>query len=120
MKSISHPLFILLFTIYIIYYSLKTIGLSMPEFITSYLADLLSLFLVNTVITWIIRTIKSDKYYELNPAMVVLSFVMFSLFFELYLPSVNYYYKTDFWDIFCYALSAFGFLFWRRKKSLFE
>lgn len=92
----------------------------MPEIVTSYLADLLSLFIVNTVVLWVVRQVKSKENLELKPEMVVLSFILFAVFFELYLPAVNEYYHRDYLDIACYAIGAFGFILWRRKQRVLK
>lgn len=118
MKTISHPLFIIVFSAYVSYYFLKILNIRMPEIITNYLADLLSLFIVNTVILWILRIIKSNKKIELKPEMVIASFLMFSVFFEFYLPSINNYYYLDYLDVLCYLTSALSFLFWRKRRRL--
>jgi hypothetical protein len=92
----------------------------MPEFVTSYLADLLSLFIVNTVVLWVMRLIQSNNNLELKPAMVILSFILFTGFFEFYLPGVNEYYHRDYADIVCYAIGAFWFILWRRKQRVLK
>lgn len=120
MKTISHPLFLSVFFIYLVYYTLKILQIQMPEFVTSYLADLLSLFIVNTFILWVIRLVKSNQNLELHNEMVLLSFILFSAFFEFYLPAVNEYYHRDYLDIALYAISAFGFILWRRKQRLLK
>lgn len=89
----------------------------MPEIITSYLADLLSLFIVNTLILWIIRKIKGDNQIELAWQMVFLSLVLFTFFFEVLLPRYNSYYQADILDVLCYTLSAIGFLSWRKQLA---
>jgi hypothetical protein len=116
MKTVSHPLFLGIFLIYLVYYTLKSLQIQMPEFVTSYVADLLSLFIVNTFVLWLIRLVKSNKNLELTPLMIFLSFILFTGFFEFYLPTVNGYYHRDYLDIACYGISAFGFILWRRKK----
>src|SRR5690554_7644742 len=97
MKTISHPLFLVLATCYAVYYGLKQTDLVLPVFITSYLADLLSIFLVNTFALWIIRKMKNSPKLELPIAMVFLSVIMFSVFFEFFLPqqSPQYVYKSE-------------------------
>jgi hypothetical protein len=116
MKTVSHPLFLSVFFTYLVYYALKMLQIQMPEFVTSYLADLVSLFIVNTVVLWLIRLVKSDKNLELNPEMVILSFILFAGFFEFYLPVLDEYYHRDYLDIACYAIGAFGFILWRRNQ----
>src|SRR5690554_7454267 len=76
MKTISHPLFLVLATCYAVYYGLKQTDVVLPVFITSYLADLLSIFLVNTFALWIIRKMKNSPKLEVPIAMVFLSVIM--------------------------------------------
>ncbi|PWH85098.1 hypothetical protein [Brumimicrobium oceani] len=115
MKTIAHPLFIVLALIYASYYSLKQTDLVFPVLISSYLADLLSIFLVNTFTLWCIRKIKNRPSLELPPILVLFSVVMFSVFFEFILPQKSSLYIYDPWDILCYAISGVAYIFWRRK-----
>jgi hypothetical protein len=114
MKTITHPLFIVLAFIYTIYYGLKQTDFIFPELISNYLADLLSIFLVNTFALWIIRKIKKSPQLEFPISMVLISVLMFLVFFEFILPQQNPIYVYDPWDILCYAISGAGYIFWRR------
>jgi len=114
MKTISHPLFLVLATCYAVYYGLKQTDVVLPVFITSYLADLLSIFLVNTFALWIIRKMKNSPKLEVPIAMVFLSVIMFSVFFEFFLPQQSPQYVYDPWDILCYFISGTAYVFWRR------
>lgn len=116
MKTVYHPLFLCIFFIYLIYYTLKMLQIQMPELVTSYLADLLSLFIVNTVVLRLIRLVQSNNSLEIKPRMVIISIVLFSGFFEFYLPAVNDYYHRDYLDIACYSISGFGFIMWRENQ----
>ncbi|PKR79724.1 hypothetical protein CW751_13445 [Brumimicrobium salinarum] len=113
-KTISHPLFIVLFLIYITYYGLKQTEVVFPLFVSSYLADLLSIFLVNTFALAIIRKVQNKPNLEFPPLLVLLSIAMFSLFFEFYLPSQSTIYVQDPWDILCYFISGGMYVLWRR------
>lgn len=115
MKTVTHPLFIVLALIYAVYYGLKQTDLVFPIFISSYLADLLSIFLVNTFTLWALRKIKKRPNLELPPALVLLSVIMFSVFFEFYLPQKSPIYVYDPWDILCYAISGMAYIFWRKN-----
>lgn len=115
MKTISHPLFIVLALIYAAYYSLKQTDFVFPVLVSSYLADLLSIFLVNTFTLWCIRKIKNRPSLELPPTMVLFSVIMFSVFFEFILPEKSPIYIYDPWDILCYVISGLAYIFWRRK-----
>lgn len=115
MKTISHPLFIVLALIYVVYYSLKQTDFVFPVFISNYLADLLSIFLVNTFTLWSIRKIKNRPNLELPPHLVLLSVVMFSIFFEFVLPLKSPIYVYDPWDILCYTISGAVYVLWRKR-----
>lgn len=117
MKTITHPLFILLALVYILYYGLKQTDFIFPELISNYLADLLSIFLVNTFALWSIRKIKNKPYLELPPYLVLLSVVLFALFFEILLPYQSSVYIHDPWDILCYLISGLVFILWRKRVS---
>lgn len=115
MRTISHPLFIVLAMIYIAYYALKQTDITFPLWISNYLADLLSIFLVNTVALWLIRKIKVKPNLEFSQHLVLLSIVMFSVFFEFYLPLKSTIYVYDAYDIVCYFISGVGFVIWRKE-----
>jgi len=114
MKTITHPLFIVLALVYAVYYGLKQTDVVLPLFITNYLADLLSIFLVNTFTLWAIRKIKNKPNLELPIHLVLLSVIMFSVFFEFILPLRSPVYVYDPLDILCYFISGIAYVLWRR------
>lgn len=114
MKTITHPLFIFLAFIYVLYYILKQTDIVFPVLISNYLADVLSIFLVNTFALWVIRKIKNQPQLEFHPFLVLLSVLMFSLFFEVMLPFQSPVYIYDPWDILCYFISGMAYILWRR------
>lgn len=118
MKTIGHPLFIFLFSVYILYYALKQTTLAMPVFVTNYLADLLSIVVVNTILLFVIRRIKKMPAYELPTAMVVASVILFGLYFEFYLPTKSSVYVRDYADILCYSISGIFYVLWRKQFYL--
>lgn len=118
MKTIKHPFFIVISAIYLSYYIIKQTDLSVPVFVSSYLADLLCIIIVNTFALWLIRKIKNLPHYELSIGTVSLSVLLFSVYFEVVLPQVNSYHVADVWDVLCYLISGFVYLFWRKTISL--
>tara|TARA_B100000508_G_scaffold141097_1_gene146998 strand:- start:88981 stop:89340 length:360 start_codon:yes stop_codon:yes gene_type:complete len=118
MKTISHPLFLLVFASYVVYYILKHFHVSMPVLITSYYADLVSLFIINTVILFIIRRASNKPNYELPIAMVVFSFFAISAIFEFIHPAWDNDMVADPLDIMCYGFSALLYIIWRRNRKL--
>ncbi|WP_123776013.1 hypothetical protein [Brumimicrobium aurantiacum] len=115
MKTITHPYFIVSALIYLVYYGLKQTDIQLPIFISNYLADLLSVFLVNTFVLWCIRKVQKRPEYELSTSMVFLSVVLFSVFFEIYLPNQNTKHVADVWDILCYLISGISYVLWRKR-----
>lgn len=118
MKTIKHPFFIVISAIYLSYYIIKQTDLSVPVFVSSYLADLLCIIIVNTFALWLIRKIKNLPHYEFSIGTVSLSVLLFSVYFEVVLPQVNSYHVADVWDVLCYLISGFVYLFWRKIISL--
>lgn len=118
MKTIKHPFFIVISAIYLSYYIIKQTDLSVPVFVSSYLADLLCIIIVNTFALWLIRKIKNLPHYEFSIGTVSLSVLLFSVYFEVVLPQVNNYHVADVWDVLCYLISGFVYLFWRKTISL--
>ena len=114
MKTITHPLFIILASIYAVYYGVKQMDFILPLFISNYLADLLSIFLVNTFTLWCIRKLKNRPNLELPIPLVLMSVVMFSVLFEFILPQKNPIYVQDPWDILCYFISGVAYVLWRK------
>ncbi len=114
MKTIGHPLFLVVFFIYLTYYILKHMGIEMPVFITGYLADLLSLFLINTLVLFLLRKIYTRPNLELNIGMVAISFVLITVIFEVLQPMNDNYFIADPIDILCYFASASIYFVWRK------
>jgi hypothetical protein len=115
MKTISHPLFLVVAGLYLTYYILKHSGVVLPEFVTNYLADLSSLFLINTITLFLLRKLFRSSKLELSLGMIGASFVLISLFFEVIFPQHAAYYVADANDILCYAISATAYFFWRKS-----
>ncbi|MDX1650914.1 MAG: hypothetical protein R3277_00360 [Brumimicrobium sp.] len=95
------------------YYLLKVTGTPLPEVITSYLSDLLSLFIVNTVALSLIRKIKGNDHIELSVPVITFGFITFTVFFEYVMPRTDPYYIHDTMDVLCYGMSSLAFLVWR-------
>lgn len=119
MRTISHPLFIVLAVAYFTYFVLKHFLISLPETVTSYFADLVSLFLINTFILFVMRKRFRNPEFELPISMVTLSLILISVVFEVVQPAISKNYVADPIDIVCYAISAISYIFWRRNWKLF-
>jgi len=89
MKTITHPQFLFLASINLVYYSLKQTDVVFPELISNYLADLLRIFLINTVILFIIRKLKNKPRFELPSILVWIGILMATVFLNLYWHNKN-------------------------------
>jgi branched-subunit amino acid ABC-type transport system permease component len=114
MKTIGHTIFLVAFFTYLMYYVLKHLGTEMPVLITSYLADLLSLFLINTLVLFVLRKIYSRPNLELSVGMIIISFVLITVLFEVIQPMKDNYFVADPIDILCYLISASIYYLWRK------
>jgi branched-subunit amino acid ABC-type transport system permease component len=117
MKTISHPLFLVLAGLYMTYYTLKHSGVALPELITNYFADLTSLFLINTIALFALRKLFRRPELELSLGMIGISFVLISLFFEVIFPRQENYYIADWNDVLCYFISATVYFLWRKSPK---
>lgn len=115
MKTVSHPIFIIVLLVYLTYYILKHTGFEMPALITSYLADILSLFLINTLVLFILRKIYSKPNLELSVGMIVISIILITLIFEVIQPMINEYFVADPIDLLCYLISGSLYYVWRKS-----
>ena len=118
MKTIRHPLFLYVLASYVIYYLLKQMRLPMPELITSYYADLVSLFIINTAVLFVLRKAYCKPNYELPIVMVGFSLLAITLIFEWIQPKWSSHMVADPLDIVFYAVSAFSYVVWRKNWRL--
>lgn len=105
-SSFEHwPIFAFLSLIFLTNYSLQSIGFS-SAFTRNYLDDLLAM----PVILWLCRTslrlIYGQQKLELDFVMIVLSFLLVSLLFEIILPHFFMHLTSDFLDVVCYGLGV--------------
>lgn len=118
MRTVGHPLFLGVLICYIVYYILKRLTLEMPDIVTSYFADIVSLFLINTFVLFIIRKLKSSSTLELPVLIIALGFVLTTLLFEWFFPLIYQNTISDPIDIVCYAISSLAYLVWRKNWSI--
>ena len=89
---------------------LKFFSVSNPTWIFHYLNDFLTIPLVARVSLHAVWWIKKDRSIRLNIFTVFSLVILFSFYFEYYLPQQSYRYTADIWDVFCYVLGGFLFL----------
>jgi hypothetical protein len=120
MKKNSHKYLIIKFLsiIYLLHLVLKFADITVPIWVSSYLADILCLPLLLFLITLIIRKIQQNPFFKLDFGMILFAFLALSLVFEMYLPLISPRYTSDKIDILMYAFG--GILFYLFQSKLVD
>jgi di/tricarboxylate transporter len=95
---------------------LKFNSFSNPRWIFQHLNDFLTIPIVATICLHVIWAIQKDRTIRLSIITIFSLVVLFSLYFEYYLPRQSHRYTADTWDIFCYFLGGIVFYFFQRIK----
>jgi len=116
-NSFKKVLYVVLSVIALTIYVMQRSGFQLPSLINNYVNDLLYLPLTLGAITYVIRRLKKDSYFELSIGFIVLLAIYSSFYFEYYLPQINSRYSADFIDVVLYFIGGFAFYF--RNKIRF-
>ncbi len=79
------------------------------SFINYYMNDLIAIPIVATISLYILWLIKKDYGIRLDVFSLASLLILYSVYFELYLPEYNSRYTGDVWDIICYLIGAVVF-----------
>lgn len=105
------------------YVSLKTmiyLDSPLPEIATSYLADLLCMPIVLSIILFFIRWVKKDEGKKLSIGTIMLICLYWMIYFEYYLPMNDTQYTSDIGDVILYFVGALSFIYWQHKTVVQE
>lgn len=104
------------FVIFFIVFGLEKYTQTIPEIVTFYLNDFLIIPMVGLACLHGVWFLKKDYSIRLNVFMIVSLAVLFSVYFEWYLPKVSERYTADFWDVICYAAGGVVFHFLQKLE----
>lgn len=93
---------------------LKT-SVQLPVFFSSYMNDLLCMPVVLSICLFIIQKIKKQKDLKISFFSAFSLAVLYSVYFEIYLPEVTTRYTSDIVDVFLYFTGAL--IFWLVQRS---
>ena len=93
---------------------LKLYAIGGPDWIFHHLNDFLVIPLVAIACLHGVWSIKKDPTIRLNGFTILSLVVLFSFFFEYYLPQQSHRYTGDIWDVVCYFLGGLVFYFFQR------
>lgn len=94
--------------------SLKIFSIPAPQWIFSYLNDFLVIPIVACICLNIIWILKKDKAIRLNGFTIISLVLLYSIYFEYYLPQQSTRYTGDIWDVVCYASGGLVFYILQR------
>lgn len=114
-------LLIALSLIYAVHLCLKFNSISVPVFLSSYLADLLCLPFILSFFVLIVRFLKRQETFQLSLPMIAFGVIYISFVFEYWLPHYYPKHTADPMDVVFYALGGvFYFLFQNREMKKFS
>ena len=90
-------------------YTCQTLGISLPIWINNYLNDFLCLPIVLNIAQYTVRYLRNDGHLNIPFSLVVTMALLYSIYFEWFLPKVNLRYTSDFIDVALYFAGAFLF-----------
>lgn len=89
--------------------SLKFFSVPAPDWIFHYLNDFLVIPIVATFGLHVVWLAKKDTSLRINPFTILSLVILYSLFFEFYLPTTSTRYTGDIYDVLCYGLGGIIF-----------
>lgn len=115
--TFSKLLYLMLFLIALSIYLMQRLKVPLPKLINNYANDLLCLPLALGVITYIIRWLKKDVFFEISFVFVILLSGFYSFYFEYYLPQFDSRYTGDWIDVILYFSGAFAYFFCGKMEN---
>jgi hypothetical protein len=112
-------LLLILVGVYIIHLFLKFSDISVPTWMSSYLADLLCLPIMFGLFTWLMRDVMKRSSFRLTALMIVFGVCYVSFAFEWLAPRWSSRYTADGWDVVCYFVGGIFYLLfhqWEHKR----
>jgi len=100
--------------VFAIVQSLKIFSISAPQWVFSYVNDFLVIPIIATICLHGIWLLKNNKAIRLNGFTIASLVLLYSIYFEYYLPQQSHRYTGDIWDVVCYALGGLVFYILQR------
>jgi len=119
--KILHLYFLLTLLTFAGVQTLKYFSIHAPDWVFFYLNDFLTIPIVATFCLHAVWFIKRDRSLRLSFSTIFSLVVMYSVYFEIYLPTVSERYTGDILDIICYFAGGLIFYFLQSfplKKSV--
>lgn len=111
LKPVINPMFFLFCTIYLLVHIGRFLQLGFPIWLNGYLTDLLCMPMVLALSLVGVRWIKKIPDYILNIRLIIAMTIFYSVYFEMYLPSISSKYTADIIDVSMYFIGAIVYWF---------
>lgn len=108
----AHLLHVYVFISVVIFFlvqSLILLQIDLPRWVSSYVKDFLVIPIVATISLHGVWWVKKDKTLRLNGFSILSIVILYSIYFEYYLPKTSIRYTADIWDVVCYAIGGIIF-----------
>jgi hypothetical protein len=112
MKRYYFLFFISLF--YLIHLAFKFTQVPVPQWFSSYFADVLCLPIIFSYVLLLMRYVKKTPNLCLTIPMIIVGVMITSILFEYILPSFSKKYTADIGDVFAYIGGAIIFYFYQK------
>lgn len=107
--AMMHLFIMLFFALFLGVQSLKYFSVDAPNWIYHYLNDFLTIPLVASLCLHTVWIIKKDNTLRLSIFTILSLVILFSVYFEYYLPKQSHRYTGDFLDVMCYISGGIFF-----------
>jgi hypothetical protein len=117
----NQRLLLILLIVYAVHLSLKFTGVTVPVWMSSYLADFLCLPVMFGLFTWFMRVIVKREAFKLSVVMIVFGVCYVSFAFEWLAPRWSSHFTADALDAVCYLFGGILFLLfhrWEHKRLI--
>lgn len=92
--------------IFLVVQAMKYFSVSAPNWVFHYLNDFLVIPMVAFLSLHLVWFLKKDLSIRLEIFTILSLVVLFSIFFEYYLPQQSHRYTGDIWDVACYFMGG--------------
>ncbi len=108
LKSL-HFAFVFFIILYATVQILKLNEFAAYPFIYNYLNDLIVIPIIASISLYALWLLKKDLSIRIDLISLISLVVLYSIYFEFYLPGYHIRYTADFWDVVCYITGAIIF-----------
>ncbi|HLS29519.1 MAG TPA: hypothetical protein VK021_01540 [Flavobacteriaceae bacterium] len=95
---------------------MRFFSIAAPNWMFHYLNDFLVIPIVGLICLYVVWWLKKDRTIRLDIFSIATLVVIYSLYFEVYLPKYSERYTADILDVVCYASGGVVFYFLQKMR----